>query len=283
MSSTVVLDATKSYLYSIKEIPLLTREEEQELGKRILEGDEKAKEKLMESNLRLVVSIAKKYISRSSEPFLDLIQEGNLGLSKAVEKFDYSMGYKFSTYATYWIEQSISKHIMERSRAIRIPAHLITLLSKMNKTSQEISQKYDREATDEEIATALNIPLKKVKDLYKITKNVLSLDATIGGDDEDATLGDIVADTEEISVIDEIEQSEARKMIYETLETLDEREKEVLLMRYGFNSKDPMTLEEIGEHYHLSKERIRQIEAKALRKLRNPIRSGKLKRFMEGL
>ena len=273
MSSMAVLDATKSYLYSIKEIPLLTREEEQELGQRILAGDEKAKEKLMESNLRLVVSIAKKYISRSSEPFLDLIQEGNIGLSKAVEKFDYSMGYKFSTYATYWIEQSISKHIMERSRAIRVPAHLITLLSKMNKTSQEISQKYDREATDEEIATALNIPLKKVKDLYKITKNVLSLDATIGGEDDDATLADIIADTDEISVIDEIEQGEAHKAIFEILDTLDEREKEVLLLRYGFNSKDPMTLEEIGERYHLSKERIRQLKISICEKLKKQYNS----------
>lgn len=281
MSSTVVLDATKSYLYSIKDIPLLTKEEEHELGKRIMNGDEAAKEKMMESNLRLVVSIAKKYSSRSSEPFIDLIQEGNLGLSKAVEKFDYSKGFKFSTYATYWIEQAISKHVMERSRAIRIPAHLITLLSKMNKTSQEISQKYNREATDEEIASALNVPLKRVKELYKISKEVLSLDATIGGDDEDATLGDIVADTEEMSVINEMEKTEAHNTIFEVLNTLDEREKEVILMRYGFNSKQPMTLEEIGEHFNLSKERIRQIEAKALRKLRNPIRSDKLKRFME--
>lgn len=280
MEKTYVLDNTKAYLYSIKNYKLLTPDEELSLGEEVSKGNISARNKLIESNLRLVVKIARKYSYRSNEPLLDLIQEGNIGLAKAADKFDYTKGYRFSTYATWWIDQSISKHVMERGRMIRIPSHLIVLLSKLNKIAQNLSQELNRPATDEEIAKAMELPVKKVRELKEITRETLSLDTACGGEDESTTLEDTIADIEEQTVFDDIMEEKRHDKISEILNTLTPQEKEVILKRYGFNLNRPMTLEEVGKNCNLSKERIRQIEAKALRKLRNPIRSNQLKEFI---
>ena len=276
-----VLEATRAYMRQISRIPLLTFEEEQDLGKRIAAGDEDAKTALAESNLRLVVSIAKKYLTRTTIPFLDLIQEGNLGLMRAIDKFDYTKGYKFSTYATWWIRQAISKMVVEQSRMIRVPMHMIEALSKMSTVSRELYQELQREPTVAEIAKRMGTTEDKVKELQNIVKEPTSMDTRINDDDE-TTVGDLIADDTDNSPIEEIYHEEVNKTILDVLSTLEEREKEVIIMRFGLGDNKPKTLEEIGKHFNLTRERIRQIEEKALRKLRNPIRSGILKTVFEG-
>ena len=272
-------DATRAYMHQIGRIPLLTFEQEQELGKKMAAGDAYAREKLIESNLRLVVSIAKRYINRSRMSFLDLIQEGTLGLIRAVDKFDYNRGYKFSTYATWWIRQAISKAVAEQSRTIRVPMHIIEALSKLNTVSRRLYQELEREPTAAELAAEMSLPIDKVKELLAIVKEPTSLDSTLTDDDE-TTVGDLVADeVEDFSA--EIFKEERSNIIQEVLLTLDEREQEVITMRYGLKNTKPRTLEEIGSYFNLTKERIRQIEDKALRKLRNPIRSEKLRGCLE--
>ena len=273
-------DATKAYMNSISKIPLLTFEQEQILGAKILEGNEDAKEELISSNLRLVVSIAKKYLHRSKTPFLDLIQEGNIGLMRAVEKWDYTKGYKFSTYATYWIKQAISKVVAEQSRAIRVPMHVIEQLSKMSKVSNELAQELHREPLTSEIACRMNIDEKKVRELQSIVKDPISMDQSIN-DDDDGVIGDLVADDSIENPLEELHREEVTKTVAEVLNTLEEREADVLRRRYGISQAHPQTLDEIGKIYGLSKERVRQIEEKALKKLRNPMRSGALRVFLE--
>ena len=273
-------DAVRAYMNSIRKIPLLTFEEEQLLGKRLAQGDEAARERLIESNLRLVVSIAKKYLHRTKIPFLDLIQEGNMGLMKAVEKWDYSLGYKFSTYATWWIKQSISKVVIEQSRAIRIPAHVIEQLSKIGQITNELCQELKREPTNKEIADRMGLDEKKVKELREIVKDPISIDQNIN-DEDDATIGDLVADESNDHPIEDLFKEEVTKRVQDVLATLDNREADVLVRRYGLNNQKAQTLEEIGKEYRLSKERIRQIEEKALKKLRNPMRAGLLRECLE--
>ena len=273
-------DATRAYMHQISRIPLLTYEEEQALGARIAQGDESARKILIESNLRLVVSIAKKYLTRTKIPFLDLIQEGNIGLMRAVEKFDYTKGYKFSTYATWWIRQSISKAVVEQSRAIRVPVHVIEQLSKMGKVSHDLFQELLREPTPAEIAERMGVEVSKVKELQTIVKDPVSIDQSIN-DEDDATLGDLVADESVESPIEDLHQEEVNTKITTVLSTLETREAEVISLRYGLGGTRPQTLDEIGKTYGLSKERIRQIEEKALRKLRNPLRAGILRECLE--
>lgn len=273
-------DATRAYMHQIGRIPLLSFEQEQELGQRIAAGDIEARNKLVESNLRLVVSIAKRYTGRSRMSFLDLVQEGTMGLIRAVDKFDYTMGYKFSTYATYWIRQAISKAVAEQSRTIRVPMHIIEALSKLNTVTRKLFQELEREPTAEEIAARMELTVEKVKELMTIVKEPTSLDTTLTDDDE-TTVGDLVADETVEDFNTSIFQEEVAKTIQEVLLTLDSREQEVITMRYGLKGTKARTLEEIGNHFSLTKERIRQIEEKALRKLRNPIRSEKLRYCLE--
>ena len=275
-------DATKAYMNSISKIPLLTAEQEQDLGKRLIEGDTKARERLIESNLRLVVSIAKKYNGKSSRMnLLDLIQEGNIGLTKAVDKWDYSMGYRFSTYATYWIKQSITEALKKYSRAVRLPAHIITKLSAMNKVINELFIELGREPKIKEIAERMNETEAEVKKLYSVIKEPVSIDQRINEEDE-ATIGDLVADDSVESPIEDIFQEEVCKTVKEILSTLDEREADIIARRFGIGNHKVQTLEDIGRDYGLSKERIRQIEEKAMRKLRNPMRAGMLRECLEG-
>ena len=278
-NTTFIPDAINAYIKSISKIPLLTSEEEQILGEKIAKGNEEARNKLIESNLRLVVSIAKHYTHRSKIPFLDLIQEGNIGLTHAVEKWDYTMGYKFSTYATYWIKQAISKAVTEHSRSIRVPMHVIEQLNKLNKTSRILFQELKREPSAKEIAALMGIEEKKVRELQLIVKDPISIDQTIN-DEEDATIGDLIADEDYESPIESIYREQTSTAIDCVLKTLDSREADVIKLRYGLNGKKPQTLDEIGKEYNLSKERIRQIEEKALSKLRHPMRANMLRNFL---
>lgn len=268
------------YIHQINAIPLLSFAQEQELGKEIVRGNERAKKTLIEANLRLVVSIAKKYKTTAPMPFLDLIQEGNIGLIKAVDKFDYTKGYKFSTYATYWIKQAISFAIADQSRAIRVPMYQITMMNKINKAIRELTQKLNREPTEKEVAIATGLTEKKVHDTMNITKEPISLDAKVNEED-DVAIADMVADEDAANALDAVERTSVTDTLKRVLDTLDEREKEVILMRYGFGGKQPKTLEVVGEELGLSKERIRQIEAKALKKLRHPARTNILKECLE--
>ena len=277
--SGYITDATHAYLNSIHNIPLLTFAQEQKLGERIAAGDKSAREELITSNLRLVVSIAKKYLYRSKMPLLDLIQEGNIGLITAADKFDYTKGFRFSTYATYWIKQAIGKYVVENSHSIRIPVHVIEQLSKMARVSNELAIALNREPTTAEIAAKMEVDEKKVKELRAIVKDPVSIDQSIN-DEDDATIGDLVADETE-AFEETFIQNEATQKVDKVLNSLEAREADILRRRYGFVNGRPQTLEEVGAAYHLSKERIRQIEEGALKKLRNPLRANALKELLE--
>ena len=271
-------DPVRMYLREIGRIPLLSYDEELELAKKVLAGDEAAKQKLAESNLRLVVSIAKKYVGRGML-FLDLIQEGNMGLIKAVEKFDYTKGYKFSTYATWWIRQAITRAIADQARTIRIPVHMVETINKLIRTSRHLLQQLGREPTPEEIAAEMEIPVKKVTEIQKIAQDPVSLETPIGEED-DSHLGDFIQDDDSPAPQDAAAYTLLREQLEEVMKTLTPREAKVLKLRFGLEDGKSRTLEEVGKEFNVTRERIRQIEAKALRKLRHPSRSKKLKDYM---
>ena len=271
-------DPVRMYLREIGKIPLLTYEEEAELAKRIMNGDEEAKQKLAESNLRLVVSIAKKYVGRGML-FLDLIQEGNMGLIKAVEKFDYNKGFKFSTYATWWIRQAITRAIADQARTIRIPVHMVETINKLIRTSRQLLQQNGREPTPEEIAKEMEISVEKVMEIQKIAQDPVSLETPIGEED-DSHLGDFIQDEDSPAPQDSAAHTLLREQLEEVMDTLTPREAMVLKLRFGLEDGKARTLEEVGKQFDVTRERIRQIEAKALRKLRHPSRSKKLRDYM---
>ncbi len=271
-------DPVRMYLREIGKIPLLSFEEELELAKRVLNGEEEAKQKLAESNLRLVVSIAKKYVGRGML-FLDLIQEGNMGLIKAVEKFDYTKGYKFSTYATWWIRQAITRAIADQARTIRIPVHMVETINKLIRTSRHLLQILGREPTPEEIAEEMEIPVEKVMEIQKIAQDPVSLETPIGEED-DSHLGDFIPDDESPAPHDSAAYTLLKEQLEEVMGTLTAREAKVLKLRFGLEDGKARTLEEVGKEFQVTRERIRQIEAKALRKLRHPSRSKRLKDYM---
>ncbi|MBE5808473.1 MAG: RNA polymerase sigma factor RpoD [Clostridiales bacterium] len=268
-------DPVRMYLKEIGKVPLLTAEEEIELAKRIEEGDEDAKRQLSEANLRLVVSIAKRYVGRGML-FLDLIQEGNLGLIKAVEKFDYRKGYKFSTYATWWIRQAITRAIADQARTIRIPVHMVETINKLIRVSRQLLQEYGREPQPEEIADEMGIPVEKVREIIKIAQEPVSLETPIG-EEEDSHLGDFIPDEDAPAPADAAAFTMLKEQLMSVLSTLTPREEMVLKLRFGLEDGRARTLEEVGKEFKVTRERIRQIEAKALRKLRHPSRSRKLK------
>ncbi len=272
-------DPVKMYYKDIGKVPLLSAEEEAELARRIQEGDKKAKNHLTEANLRLVVSIAKRYSGRGML-FLDLIQEGNVGLIKAVEKFDYSKGYKFSTYATWWIRQSITRAIADQARTIRIPVHMVETINKLTKASRTLLQETGREPTPAEIAERMGITEERVCEIQRIAQDPVSLEAPIG-EEEDSHLGDFVEDDKSITPSDHVAASMLKEQLLRVLDTLTPREEKVLRLRYGLDDGRPRTLEEVGKEFNVTRECIRQIEAKALRKLRHPSRSKALKDFLE--
>jgi len=271
-------DPVRMYLREIGRIPLLTFEQELDLAKRILDGDEEAKQELAESNLRLVVSIAKKYVGRGML-FLDLIQEGNMGLIKAVEKFDYTKGFKFSTYATWWIRQAITRAIADQARTIRIPVHMVETINKLIRTSRHLLQQLGREPTQEEIAAEMEIPVEKVVAIQKIAQDPVSLETPIGEED-DSHLGDFIQDEDSPAPHDSAAYTLLKEQLEEVMGTLTPREAKVLKLRFGLEDGKARTLEEVGREFQVTRERIRQIEAKALRKLRHPSRSKKLRDYM---
>ncbi|MDE5965569.1 MAG: RNA polymerase sigma factor RpoD [Lachnospiraceae bacterium] len=272
-------DPVRMYLKEIGKVPLLTAEEEIELAKRMEEGDEEAKKKLAEANLRLVVSIAKRYVGRGML-FLDLIQEGNLGLIKAVEKFDYRKGYKFSTYATWWIRQAITRAIADQARTIRIPVHMVETINKLIRVSRQLLQELGREPLPEEIAKEMDISVDRVREILKISQEPVSLETPIG-EEEDSHLGDFIQDDNVPVPADAAAFTMLHEQLEEVLDTLTEREQKVLRLRFGLMDGRARTLEEVGREFNVTRERIRQIEAKALRKLRHPSRSRKLKEYLE--
>ena len=271
-------DPVRMYLREIGKIPLLTFDEELDLAKRILNEDEEAKQKLAESNLRLVVSIAKKYVGRGML-FLDLIQEGNMGLIKAVEKFDYTKGFKFSTYATWWIRQAITRAIADQARTIRIPVHMVETINKLIRTSRNLLQQLGREPSPEEIAKEMEIPVEKVVEIQKIAQDPVSLETPIG-EEEDSHLGDFIQDEDSPAPHDAASYTLLKEQLEEVMNTLTPREAKVLKLRFGLEDGKSRTLEEVGREFNVTRERIRQIEAKALRKLRHPSRSKKLRDYM---
>ena len=272
-------DPVRMYLKEIGKVPLLSADEEVELAKRMAEGDEDAKKRLAEANLRLVVSIAKRYVGRGML-FLDLIQEGNLGLIKAVEKVDYRKGYKFSTYATWWIRQAITRAIADQARTIRIPVHMVETINKLIRVSRQLLQELGREPTPEEIAAEMKLPVERVREILKISQEPVSLETPIG-EEEDSHLGDFIQDDNVPVPADAAAFTLLKEQLVEVLGTLTEREQKVLRLRFGLDDGRARTLEEVGKEFNVTRERIRQIEAKALRKLRHPSRSRKLKDYLD--
>ena len=272
-------DPVRMYLKEIGKVPLLSAEREIELAQRMEEGDEEAKKELAEANLRLVVSIAKRYVGRGML-FLDLIQEGNLGLIKAVEKFDYHKGYKFSTYATWWIRQAITRAIADQARTIRIPVHMVETINKLIRVSRQLLQELGREPLPEEIAKEMDMPVERVREILKISQEPVSLETPIG-EEEDSHLGDFIQDDNVPVPAEAAAQTLLKEQLDEVLDTLTEREQKVLRLRFGMNDGRARTLEEVGREFDVTRERIRQIEAKALRKLRHPSRSRKLRDYLD--
>lgn len=272
-------DPVKMYLKDIGEVPLLSADDEIELARKIQEGDEEAKKKLSEANLRLVVSIAKRYVGRGML-FLDLIQEGNIGLMKAVEKFDYQKGFKFSTYATWWIRQAITRAIADQARTIRIPVHMVETINKLTRVSRILLQTLGREPTPAEIAAEMGVSEERVREIQKIAQDPVSLETPIG-EEEDSHLGDFIEDDRAITPSDSVSTTMLKETLLSVLNSLTPREEKVLRLRYGVDDGRPRTLEEVGKEFNVTRERIRQIEAKALRKLRHPSRSKHLKDFLD--
>lgn len=279
MNQANIDDPVKMYLKDIGKVPLLSPDEEIELAKRMAAGDELAKQRLSEANLRLVVSIAKRYVGRGLL-FLDLIQEGNFGLMKAVEKFDYTKGFKFSTYSTWWIKQSITRAIADQARTIRIPVHMVETINKLTRVTRQLTQKIGREPTTEEIAKEMNISEDKVREIMKISQDTVSLDTPVG-EEEDSNLGTFIQDESAISPQESAAQVMLKEQLLEVLNTLTPREQKVIMLRYGIEDGHSRTLEDVGKEFNVTRERIRQIEAKALKKLRQPSRSKKLKDFLD--
>lgn len=278
-TSVNVDDHVRMYLKEIGKVPLLTSDEENSLAIRMEAGDENARKRLAEANLRLVVSIAKRYVGRGMH-FLDLIQEGNLGLIKAVEKFDYKKGFKFSTYATWWIRQAITRAIADQARTIRIPVHMVETINKLLRVSKQLLQEYGREPTALEIAKEMQLPIEKVRDIMKLSQDPVSLETPIG-EEEDSHIGDFIADDEALAPQEAAAFTLLKEQLMSVLETLTEREKKVLVLRFGLDDGRSRTLEEVGKEFNVTRERIRQIEAKALRKLRHPGRSKKLRDYLD--
>jgi RNA polymerase primary sigma factor len=272
-------DPVRMYLKEIGKVPLLTADEETSIAQRMEQGDEEAKRKLAEANLRLVVSIAKRYVGRGML-FLDLIQEGNLGLIKAVEKFDYRKGYKFSTYATWWIRQAITRAIADQARTIRIPVHMVETINKLIRVSRQLLQEYGREPTPDEIAKTMGISEAKVREIIKIAQEPVSLETPIG-EEEDSHLGDFIPDDDAPAPAEAASHALMKEQLWDVLDTLTPREEKVLRLRFGLDDGNQRTLEEVGKEFRVTRERIRQIEAKALRKLRHPSRSKKLKDYLD--
>ena len=273
-------DPVRMYLKEIGKVPLLSAEEEIEYAKRMEQGDEEAKKRLAEANLRLVVSIAKRYVGRGMQ-FLDLIQEGNLGLIKAVEKFDYRKGYKFSTYATWWIRQAITRAIADQARTIRIPVHMVETINKLVRVQRQLLQELGREPSPEEIAETMDIPVERVREIQKISQEPVSLETPIGEEEEDSHLGDFIQDDNVPVPAEAAASTLLKEQLVEVLGTLTDREQKVLRLRFGMDDGRARTLEEVGKEFNVTRERIRQIEAKALRKLRHPSRSRKLKDYLD--
>ena len=272
-------DPVRMYLKEIGKVPLLSADEEIALAKRMEDGEEEAKQKLAEANLRLVVSIAKRYVGRGMQ-FLDLIQEGNMGLIKAVEKFDWSKGYKFSTYATWWIRQAITRAIADQARTIRIPVHMVETINKLSRVKRQLVQELGRDPSPEEIAKEMGIPVSKVREISKVAQDPVSLETPIG-EEEDSHLGDFIPDNDTPVPADAATYTLLREQLLEVLGTLTDREQKVLRLRFGLDDGRNRTLEEVGKEFNVTRERIRQIEAKALRKLRHPSRSKKLKDYLD--
>ncbi len=279
VESVAIDDPVKVYLKEIGRVPLLTSEEEIELAIRISDGDVAAKQRLSEANLRLVVSIAKRYLGRGMQ-FLDLIQEGNLGLIKAVEKFDYTKGFKFSTYATWWIRQAITRAIADQARTIRIPVHMVETINKVKKVSSQLLHQNGHEPSADDIAAELDMPVDKVREIMRVAQEPVSLETPIG-EEEDSHLGDFIPDDDAPAPADAASHTLLREQLIEVLDTLTPREEKVLRLRFGLEDGRSRTLEEVGKEFNVTRERIRQIEAKALRKLRHPSRSKKLKDFLD--
>ena len=271
-------DPVRMYLKEIGRVPLLTSDQEIDIAKRMADGDEEAKQQLAEANLRLVVSVAKRYVGRGMQ-FLDLIQEGNLGLIKAAEKFDYTKGYKFSTYATWWVRQAITRAIADQARTIRIPVHMVETINKVKKVNSQLLHENGHEPTNEQIAEKLEMPVEKVREIMRVAQEPVSLETPIG-EEEDSHLGDFIQDESIPTPVEATNQTLLHEQLDEVVSTLTEREQRVIKLRFGWDDGRPRTLEEVGKEFNVTRERIRQIEAKALRKLRHPNRSRKLKDFL---